>query len=426
MSSQVSRRAVLGGLAAAGAVAASPMSRAAAAPPRRHVVLIALDGFDLDYLDGRAAMPNLRSLAQRGSISESTGVMATVTNPSWTSVSCGTWPDRTRNAAYWYDEAAGVARGQSRDSAVEGLGQALRRQGVTMGSAQWFILQGKGVDYGDPVGLYTQPGGRIDRRVDDAIGMMLGKPVPSGGASVTLPAPPDFLAVYSSDLDGDGHSHGPDSPQISAALAETDLAIGRLVQGAKDAGIFGRTTWLVTGDHGMSEWRIPMGAKAAQAVTEAGFVTEVIGSGQRPTLPGTQVVIVMGGSSSVHLLGGLGTDQFAIRAVRDALLGVEGVSAVLDRQQQRELRMAPQYGQLVVETRAPYSLFLTPPAEGADGLHGGRSELRIPLLLAGHGVRPGAVPDSPRHVDLAPTMAALLGVSPPAAAEGRVLREALL
>jgi len=422
----LSRRSLLGGVAAGGAVAvAGPAHRAGAARPAGHVVLLALDGFDHAYLDGRVPMPNLWALARRGTLTRGTGVMATFTNPSWTSVSCGTWPDVTQNAAYWWDEAAGVARGQSRDSAVEGLGQSLRRQGKTIGSAQWFIMQDKGVSYGDPGGLYTQPGGRIDARVDDAIAMITGAPVRSGGTTVRLPAPPDFLAVYSSDIDGDGHSYGPNSPEIRSALAETDRAIGRLVQAFKDADLFGRTTWIVTADHGMSEWRIPQGPQALASLAAAGFRAEIVGSGGRLRSTDTQVVLVSGGSTSVHLRSGLQGDPAAVAGVRSALLGVEGVTAALDKGDQGELRMAPQYGELVIETAEPYSLFLTPPADGADGRHGGRDELDVPFLLAGHRVRPNSAPRAPRHVDVAPTISTLLGVDPPAASGGRVLAESL-
>lgn len=229
--SRLSRRSFLGGVAAGAVVAATGATAAGAASrPSGHVILLALDGFDWEFLDGRVELPNITALTQRGSLSRSTGVMASVTNPSWTSMSCGTWPDVTKNAAYWFDEAAGIARGQSRDSAVEGIGQALRRQGLTIGSAQWFIMQGKGVEYGDPNGLYTQPGGRIGKRVDDAIAMLTGKSVRSGPTTVTLPEPPDFLAVYSSDIDGDGHAYGPNAPEMLDTLRETDEEIGRLIE----------------------------------------------------------------------------------------------------------------------------------------------------------------------------------------------------
>jgi len=409
-------------VAASLALSATP----ARAAERGLLIFIALDGFDIEYLDGRVPLPHLRSLARRGSLSTSTGVMTSITNPSWTSISCGTHPDRTHNAAYYYDEAAGVARGQSRDSAVEGLGQAWRRQGVLMASAQWFILQDKGVSYGDPDGLYTQPEGRIDARVDDAIAMLRGEPVNSGGELVTLPRRPDFLAVYSSDVDGDGHSWGPDDPRMLDTLRETDAAVGRLIAAVRELGLFGRTTWVVTADHGMANWNRPVAEPAIAALTEAGFNPEVFGSGGSPDSPDTDIVLIAGGSiSSVHLLGDLADDAAAIDRARRALAGVTGVAAVLTKAEQAELRMAPQYGQLVLEFEEPYALGPNPPGEGSDGRHGSRQEMAIPLILAGHRIRPTARPRNPRHIDLAATMSAILGVDPPAGSEGRVLREVL-
>jgi arylsulfatase A-like enzyme len=51
--------------------------------------------------------------------------------------------------------------------------------------------------------------------------------------------------------------------------------------------------------------------------------------------------------------------------------------------------------------------------------------MRVPLLIAGAGVRVGAVPRDARLVDVAPTIAALLGARPPADAQGRALAESL-
>ncbi|WP_152363155.1 alkaline phosphatase family protein [Microlunatus speluncae] len=423
MPTALTRRSVLGGAVAASlALTATP----AQAAERDLLIFIGLDGFDIDYLDGRVPLPALRSLIRRGSLATSTGVMATITNQSWTAISCGAYPDRTRNAAYFYDEAAGVARGQSRDSAVEGLGQAWRRQGVLMGSAQWFILQDKGVAYGDLEGLYTQPGGRIDARVDDAIAMLSGEPVNSGGTQVTLPRRPDFLAIYSSDVDGDGHSWGPNDPRMLATLRETDAAIGRLINAVRDLRLFARTTWVVTADHGMTTWNKPLGPQVIAALTGAGFRPEVLGSGGSPTSPDTDVVLVSGGSiGSVHLFGELGADAAAVRRAEEALGAVTGIAAILTKADQAKLRMAPQYGQLVLEFEEPYALAMTPPAEGSDGRHGSRSELAIPLILSGKAIKPGAEPRAPRHIDLAATMSAILGIDPPAASEGRVLTESL-
>lgn len=114
-----------------------------------HVVLIAWDGFDAKYLERGVPTPNLDALARRGSLTTSTGVLSSITNPSWSSVATGAFPERTLNTAYWYDPSADIVRGQSREVAVETLGQSLRSAGRTLASVQWFIERDKSVFYGN-------------------------------------------------------------------------------------------------------------------------------------------------------------------------------------------------------------------------------------------------------------------------------------
>jgi len=63
----------------------------------------------------------------------------------------------------------------------------------------------------------------------------------------------------------------------------------------------------------------------------------------------------------------------------------------------------------------------------APGGHGGveREVVRVPLVLAGAGIVPGATAVDAQLVDVAPTAAALLGVAAPGHAEGRTLIELL-
>jgi hypothetical protein len=63
----------------------------------------------------------------------------------------------------------------------------------------------------------------------------------------------------------------------------------------------------------------------------------------------------------------------------------------------------------------------------APGGHGGdeREVSNVPLILAGNGIVPGAVARDARLIDVAPTVAALLGVPAPRHAEGRALVELL-
>src|SRR5262249_52990887 len=63
---------------------------------------------------------------------------------------------------------------------------------------------------------------------------------------------PSFVTLYLDDVDHAGHDFGPDTPELSAALATLDGALGRLVDGVRQLGLAGRTTIVVVSDHGMT------------------------------------------------------------------------------------------------------------------------------------------------------------------------------
>lgn len=414
-------------LAAAATVATLPAAHAApqrsAGPLADHVVLVAWDGFDAKYLERGVPTPNLDALAHRGSTTTSTGVMTSITNPSWSSVATGAYPERTLNTAYWYDATTNLVRGQSRDIAVETLGQSLRSAGRTLASVQWFIEQDKSVFYGNPEALYTQPGGSCDKRVDRAADLLAGKPVDSGGQQVTVPKVPDFLGVYCSDLDDNGHRFGADAAIIDETLAALDHQLGRLVQATKDAGTFGRTAFVLTGDHGMTTFDRAFGNQLLAAIAAAGYQGEFVGPNGTPAA-NTDVVLAVGGVASAHLRGDALADPEAARRIEEQVAQIPQVSQVLDKGEQAAMHMSPRYGELVIEPEEGWTAAPTAPLTPA-GMHGTTHETAIPLLLAGAGVAPGRTPTAPRHIDLAPTIAYLLGERSPLGAQGRVLVEAL-
>jgi predicted AlkP superfamily pyrophosphatase or phosphodiesterase len=64
---------------------------------------------------------------------------------------------------------------------------------------------------------------------------------------------PRFLTLYFYPTDREGHRHGPNSPELNEALREVDHAIGNLVAGLRERGLFERTNILFVADHGMAE-----------------------------------------------------------------------------------------------------------------------------------------------------------------------------
>lgn len=406
-------------LAAAGL--AAPVSHADPGDDN-HVVYLAIDGFDSDYLDGRAELPNIRALAEDGSITSGTGVMSSMTNQSWASSVTGAYPEVTLNDAYVLAES-GTVQGQTRRNEAETFGEALSEAGKTMLSAQFFMLQDRGVAFGDAEHLYTQPGGDCVERADDIISVVNGEPVDSDGEMVTMSGIPDFMAMYCSDVDGAGHDTGENSPETVAALEHVDEQIGRVVDAFKEAGIYDKTTFIMTGDHGISTYQRVNGQQVEAAIDELGYEAEWVSTGQAPS-PGTNVALAGGGQTSIHLVDDLEGDQEAALAIREALLDVEGVGDVFDKEEQQEMRMAPTYGDLIAEPAPGWAMF----AEDAPfdrGRHGTTQDMHLTFMVSGYGVIPGAELDDPRLVDVAPTITHLLGVPAPADSQGRVLEEIL-
>jgi hypothetical protein len=207
---------------------------------------------------------------------------------------------------------------------------------------------------------------------------------------VTVPKIPDFMAVYSSDLDSAGHDNGAESPIIGSTLAESDRQLGRLVQATKDVGIYGEVAWLLTSDHSMTSWDRTLIPQVLKTVTEAGYVLEIVTPGRSPA-SATEVIIFPNGMriGDFTLRGNAATAE-AKGEIKGALEGMEEIETVLDEPDLDRLRASEKLGDLVAEAKPPWGFALSEPEPGEErGLHSRLSEIELPLLLAGAGIRRG-------------------------------------
>jgi predicted AlkP superfamily pyrophosphatase or phosphodiesterase len=63
---------------------------------------------------------------------------------------------------------------------------------------------------------------------------------------------PRLIAVYFSDVDTEGHNHGPDSPETDAAIAAVDSAVGAIIDGIAQRDETDAVDVIVVSDHGMT------------------------------------------------------------------------------------------------------------------------------------------------------------------------------
>jgi len=391
-----------------------------------HVILIDWDGFAPSLLQRGWNTPTIDALAARGSLSlTAKSTFTSFSNPARASMSTGAYPETHHNVAWTFDPSSNQVIGQTRVLDAESIAEALNRSpaGLTEASVQWYMIQNHGVAYGDPSHLYVQPGGAFGQRVDTAIKILERQPVSSNGTLVTVPKIPDFLAVYSSDPDALLHQEGTNGPNVRALAERHDADLGRLVQATKDAGIYEHTAFLLTADHGMSNWNRTALPTLQQTISDAGFSNEVVYSGQSPQTNPDVVIAPAVRVAYLTLRGGAATDANTAK-LRAALETRSEFTDVLGQPELDALHAGSKLGDLVVEAQPPWSFAKADLPAGAEkGAHGSQAELDVPLLLSGAGIG-STRPASPGLVDVAPTIAALLHAPCPAQAQGRALTEA--
>lgn len=216
------------------------------------VILVSLDGFRWDYLDIYDA-PTLEALVEDGVRAERLiPVFPSKTFPSHYSVVTGLYPgshgiisntifdpemdarfslsnrDAIADARWWGGEPLWVTAEKQGQTAATYFwpGSEAAIQGIR--PTYWFEFDG------------SVPG---DDRAQQVLDWL------------DLPATerPTFITLYFSDVDGAGHDHGPDSPEVAEAVARVDGYMELLVSGLEERGILDDVDLLVTSDHGMVE-----------------------------------------------------------------------------------------------------------------------------------------------------------------------------
>ena len=219
----------------------------ATAPP---LLLISIDGFRHDYMQ-KTQLPALEKLAAdglkadslqhvfptktfvthyatvTGLYAENTGVVA---NNMWDPARKSRFSLGNRDAVsdgYWYD-------GEPIWNTVEKAGKIAATYFWPGSEAQ---IGGMRPSIWKPYAGQTPHDARVEQVLD----------------WLALPEErrPAFLTLYFSAVDSAGHRHGPEHPGTAEAMVEVDRALGRLIEGLEQLGLYDEMNILVTSDHGM-------------------------------------------------------------------------------------------------------------------------------------------------------------------------------
>lgn len=253
----------------------------------------------------------------------------------------------------------------------------------------------------------------------------------------------DFLAVSLSTTDAVGHKYGPDSREIHDQIVRLDRYLGAFLDSLFVLRDQRRILIALTSDHGVTPYpevhsgRYPN--KDAKRVNLDSLVTALQGSLRTAGVDDSAWTFDDGVFSVQDAAAfdcvKVNADS-TIRAFAVALRKVPGVMRVdlfsdlkkanlsKDKIARRWLHMfSPGGATKLAVTLTPYSYWEATTYATHGMPHD--SDAQVPVLFWGAGVRAGAPSDTVRTVDIAPTVAAILGVTPLEKLDGVVLKKAV-
>ena len=425
----------------------------------QHVVLISIDGFPARlWSDPALPAPNLRKLAAAGAHAKA----MTVSNPSitWinhTTLVTGVTPRKhgvlfngllVRQAnglppkiEQWADKERMVF--------VPTLYDVAHQAGLTTAEADWVaVTRARTIDWSFPE--LPSPDGKIEREMiaagafsEQKIQWMqfgagrknsawLDECWTRGAQFILEKHRPNLLLYHILNTDAVHHIYGAGTLASYTALAYADRLVGDLLQSIEASGIRNKTSVFVVTDHGfkrVSKVIMPnlVLKKAGYFKTHGTTVTECDAAAMAQG--GMCFLYVQDASKKVALLPKL----------RELFENVEGVERVLNGSDGPALGMPTPsenqgMGDLVLYAKAGYAFkqeFLGEDVVSASGSYNGTHgylnsdpELDGIFIASGDGIRSGAELERVSNLDVAPTIARLLGLSLPEV-DGRVLEEIL-
>ncbi len=374
------------------------------------MIVLSWDGVRHDYLD-RAGLPALERMARDGARADAlVPVFPANTFPSHVSLATGAPVDRHGIVGNRFHDRHRGDFSYSNDASwieAEPLWACAERQGV---KAAAFFWVGSETDWRGVGATYrVSPFNGMTRETEKVEQILRWFDLPATKR-------PRLIMSWWHGADHWGHRKGPDAEDTTEQLRRQDSALAGLLDALDQRGAWQTTTLLIVSDHGMA--RVDQPIDAMGAVEAVGIRARMINAG-----------------GLVHFF----LEDLTVRdAAVAALEALDGVRAFRGEELPARWRYhhPTRTGDVVAITEPP-RIFLDPWSwrglrlraanwlGDAGGAHGYDPE-KVPemhgiLLALGRGVTPGTRLGKPSALDLAPTVAQLLGITAPAQSEGRVI-----
>ena len=410
-----------------------------AAPRKdRTVVVISLDGFPAYALDDpRLPIPTLRKLAREGVVAASMRpVNPTVTWPNHTAMVTGvdasehkvlyngllTRSKKTIQPSIepWVDKNLLVHAPTIYDIAYQ--------SGLTTAQVDWVAIYGaKTITWKFPE--LPDPDGAIEKemiadgtvtaeqlRTFEASSQAWQDEIWTAAAEKILENhKPNLLLFHLLTLDDTNHEYGPMSPASFTGMALLDANVKRIMDALQHSGRSRNATLIVVSDHGFRKIKHKLHPNVL--LRDKGFLT-----GASSDLKGDAFVKAEGGIAMVYLTDSDKRDEL-LPKLRQLFAGLEGIDHIYGTEDFPPLGLptratSDQAPDLVLAATPDHAFsnesegsYLTEVAQG--GTHGylnSDPNMQAIFIASGAGVPKGIHLDNIPNLDVAPTIAALLGL----------------
>ncbi len=409
--------------------------------------MISLDGLHPDYLKRAdqlgVKLPALGELLREGAFASVRGVFPTVTYPSHTTLVTGVSPARhgiTFNTTFDpFDRNGGGWFWYTSDVAVPALWDVAKQQGLKTANVHWPVTVGAAIDLNLP--QHWNRGTRDDRKLLAALstpGLLASLERELGpyadGIDESMAGDenrarfvirllererPDVMWAYFTALDHEQHETEPFSKSAIAVLAKIDAIVGRVVQAAQRAS-GGRATIVVVSDHGhaLASRELSLGV----LFRREGWISYASDTSGRPT---DWRVSLWNSSGTAGVMLRDAADTALQRQVGDKLEQLaadtaNGIAKIWTRTEAKSLGSMPD-ASFVIAMRPPYRvsgvtrgpLLRSVRAGGTHGYAPDVTAMDAIFIASGPGIGAGRDLGKIDMRDIAPTVAALLGLPMP-------------
>jgi predicted AlkP superfamily pyrophosphatase or phosphodiesterase len=244
---------------------------------------------------------------------------------------------------------------------------------------------------------------------------------------------PNLSLFHLLTLDTTHHRYGPKTLAAQAAMAHLDDQVARIVKAVDAAGLSAQTTFIIASDHGFKTVKRQIRPNAALA--QAGLIARAADG----TVTRADAYVFPEGGTAFGFVTTPDPDGMLLRRTKTALAGVEGIDRIMEPGEYAQHGLplpsaSNQIGEFVLVAKDGYAF--TAPAdmplvvdavEGSLGAHGyltSDPEIQGIFIAAGRGIRPGTRLETVRNIDIAPTVARLLGLDL-GRVDGRLLTDVL-